>query len=74
MAKNNVTPITAAGKPEKETADRIEEQRGRIRAMNLVQTTALSMNEDEMDQKGTLETAYELLNDIALELNVISGQ
>jgi hypothetical protein len=47
MAKGNVTPITAAEKPEKETADRIEEQRGRIfRAMNLVGTTVLSLNQD----------------------------
>jgi len=73
---DNVTPITAAGKPNKATAERIEEQRVRIfRAMNLVGTTVLSLDqEDDLDQRGTLEAAYEILDEVALELNVISGQ
>jgi hypothetical protein len=75
MANDNVTPITAAGKPNTVMAERIEEQRIRIfRAMNFVWTTELSLGEDNLDQRGTLEAAYEVLNEVVLELNALSGQ
>jgi hypothetical protein len=74
MSANNVTPITAAGKLKEETAERIEELRARIfRAMNLVETTRLSLSQDhELDRRGTLEGAYEILDEVASELNTIS--
>jgi hypothetical protein len=81
MAKtmSNVTPITAAKKLDKVMAERLEELRVRIfRAMNFVWTTEFSLQsawgDDALDQRGALEAAYEILGEVASELNAISGQ
>ena len=73
MASDNVTLITAAKKTDRVMAERIEDQRALIlRAMNLIRTTELSLG-DALDQRGTLEAAYEVLDEVALELNAISS-
>lgn len=70
MSNDNVIPFTAAGKPDEAAgAERIEKQRVRIfRAMNLVWTTVLSLGDDALDQRGTLEAAYEVLEEVVSEL------
>jgi hypothetical protein len=70
MSTDNITPISAARKPNAELARLLNEQINQVyRAKNLVGTTAKSLDENDNDRRGTLEAACEVLQDIVDELD-----
>lgn len=72
---SNGAPITASGKPSTAVAIRIERQRIRLfRALNFVAVTSRALDQDDfIMERDVLKAAFDIINDVALELNAISG-
>jgi hypothetical protein len=73
MSGDNVTPISAARRPNEEMKRLLQEQvGGAYRPRNLVGTTLKSIDERDSDRIGTLEVACEVLDKLAEDLDEIS--
>lgn len=58
-----------------EVGNAIEAQRMRVfQAMNFVDVTRMSLEEEDVARDGMLRAVHKILNDVALALNEISGQ